>query len=332
MNIPISTISLPQTFSFLLLPQFSNHCLANALEPLRAANMLSGKSLYRWRLLSLDADSVLSSSGLEIRTPHRLAQEHPADVLFLLSSYDYRRQTTAALRRLLRNKARGFRLLGGLDTGSYALAKAGLLDGYRATIHWQELDAFEEAFPQVKVVSNRFVVDDNRITAGGATTALDLMLQLIGDQHGEALRLDVTSLFIYDRPHPGGDPQHAVYIAPVPGHAPVVARAVSIMEANLEEPLGIVELSRRAGCSQRELERRFQAALGATPIFYYRHLRLAASRRMVLESERKVAEIAIRTGFGSASALTRAFREHFGDTPRRLRSATGSAQKKALPG
>lgn len=307
--------------AFLLLPRFSNHCLANALEPLRAANALSGHSLYRWHLLSLDGDTVTSSSGLEIRTSRDLKCIDDADVLFVLSSYDYRRQVTPAVKSLLKRKARRAGIVGGLDTASYVLAVAGLLDGYRATIHWQELEAFEEAFPEVHTVSDRFVIDRNRITAGGATTALDLMLHLIGERHGEALRLDVTGLFIYDSPHPGGDPQRSVSAAPLPGHLPNVADAIALMETNLEEPVAIGELGRRAGCTQRELERRFQRAFGATPLFYYRHLRLAAARRMVLESERRVSDIAVRTGFKSASALTRAFREHFGDTPRRLRAS-----------
>ncbi len=321
MSIRFSSTPPPDNFAFLLLPRFSNHCLANALEPLRAANALSGRALYRWQLVSVDRDAVASSSGLEIRTEQKLAETGDVDVLFVLPSYDYRRQTTPELSALLKRKGRKIRVMGGLDTGSHLLARAGLLDGYRATIHWQELEAFEEEFPRVTVVSDRFVIDRNRITAGGATTALDLMLHLIGERHGEALRLDVCGLFIYDHPRAGGDPQRALHIAPVPGQAPVVANAIGIMEANLEEPLAIGEVSRRSGCTQRELERRFRRALSATPLFYYRHLRLAAARRMVLETEREVSEIAVRTGFGSASALTRAFREHFGDTPRRIRTA-----------
>lgn len=319
-TIHFSTNPAPRAFSFLLLTQFSNHCLANALEPLRAANMLSGRPLYQWRLLSLEGDSVSSSSGLEIRTPHRLADEIDAGVLFVLSSYDYVRRTTPALVRLLRKAARVASVIGGLDTGSYALAKAGLLDGYRATIHWQELDVFEEAFPRVRSLADRFVIDRNRITAGGATTALDLMLHLIGQHHGEALRLEVTGLFIYDHPHSGGDPQRLAPVALASGHTPAVARAIAIMEANLEEPLAIGKLCRHAGCRQRDLERQFKRALDVTPLFYYRHLRLAVARRLVFETDRRVADIAVRTGFGSASALTRAFRQHFGDTPRKLRS------------
>ena len=320
MTIPFSQNTPVETFAFLLLPRFSNHCLANTLEPLRAANALSGRELYRWQLVSLQGDAVVSSSGLEIRAGRSLSGLNEADVLLVLSSYDYRRQWTPELQSQLKRKARRFTLIGGLDTGSYLLARAGLLDGYRATIHWQELGALEEEFPRVHAVSDRFVIDRNRITAGGATTALDLMLHIIGERYGEALRLDVCALFIYDRPHAGGDPQRALHLAAAPGQAPMVASAISIMESNLEEPLSIGEIGRRSGCTQRELAKRFRRALGATPLFYYRHLRLAAARRMVLETERRVSEIAVRTGFGSASALTRAFREHFGDTPRRVRA------------
>ncbi len=325
MTIRFSSPVPSQAFAFLLLPRFSNHCLANALEPLRAANALSGQTLYRWQLVSLEPDAISSSSGIQIRSTHTLADLEHADALFVLSSYDYRRQSTPLLLTQLRRAARKVGVVGGLDTGSFLLAQAGLLDGHRATIHWQEMDAFQEQFPQVKTVADRFVIDRNRITAGGATTALDLMLHLIGERHGEALRLDVSALFIYDRPHAGGDPQRALHLAPAPAQAPAVASAIGIMEANLEEPLSIGEVGRRSGCTQRELERRFRRALDATPLFYYRHLRLAAARRMVLETERRVSEIAVRTGFGSASALTRAFREHFGDTPRSVRASVRSS-------
>ena len=325
MTIRFSSTGPGGEFAFLLLPRFSNHCLANALEPLRAANALSGRGLYRWTLASIDSDEVVSSSGLHIRTPERLASIGQSDVLFVLSSYDYRRQATPELLRLLRRAARKVAVIGGLDTGSYLLARAGLLDGHRATIHWQELEGFEEQFPQVETVSDRFVIDRGRISAGGATTALDLMLHLIGERHGDALRLDVAGLFIYDRPHSGGDPQRVMQVD-APGRAPAVANAIGIMESHLEEPLAISEVGRRAGCSQRELERRFNHALGATPVFYYRHLRLAAARRMVMETERRVSEIAVRTGFRSASALTRAFREHFGDTPRGVRAQLRARQ------
>lgn len=321
MNQQNPTTPPPRDFCFLLLPRFSNHCLANALEPLRAANMLSGKPLYQWQLTSVDGDAVTSSSGLEVRTPHRFADKTNSHVLFLLSSYDYRRQATPALTRLLKKKARDFRWIGGLDTGSYTLARAGLLNGYRATIHWQELDSFEETFPGVRTVADRFVIDRNRITAGGATTALELVLHLIGEEQGESLRRDVASLFIYDRPYRMGDPQRAATSSPVRASTSAVARAVAVMESNLEEPLEIGEVCRRANCTQRKLERRFRATLGKTPVAHYRDLRVAAARRMVCETDRLVAEIAVRTGFGSASALTRAFRQRYGDTPRRLRSS-----------
>ena len=130
----------------------------------------------------------------------------------------------------------------------------------------------------------------------------------------------MAGLFIYDRPHLGGDPQRISPVSAASDTASVVARAIAVMETNLEEPLAMGEICRQAHCHQRELERRFRSTLGAAPVSYYRYLRVAAARRMVIETDRRGAEIAVRTGFGSASALTRAFRKHYGDTPRGLRT------------
>ncbi len=316
---PYSTISSPEHFGFLLLEKFSSLCLANALEPLRAANLIAGRNLYTWSLYSPDGRDVCGSSGLTTGPTKKLRDAAGTDTLFVVSSYDYQRQLNKPLLRILAQLSREIRILGGLDTGSFVLAEAGLLDGYRATVHWQELAIFEETFHGVATVSDRFVIDRNRITAGGATTTLDLMLHLLSERHGEALRLDVAGLFIYDARHPAEEPQRPpppMEWLPFPTG---INQMIALMEANIEAPLGIGDLARRLGLSQRKLERRVRRILNTTPTAYYQHIRLSAARSMVLETDLPVSEIAVRSGFSSASALTRAFRRHFAMTPRDLR-------------
>lgn len=314
-----STNKLTEHFGFLLLPKFSSLCLANALEPLRAANLIAGQPLYQWSLYSLDGNDVVSSSGLATGSSKPLAQAGGIDSLFVVSSYDYRRQVSKPLLRELVSLSRHINILGGLDTGSFILAKAGLLDGFNATIHWQELGVFEETFHDVDTLADRFVIDGKRITAGGATTTLDLMLDLIAKRHGEALRLEVAALFIYDASHVAEEPQRPpppMDSRPFPAD---IGPLIALMEGNIETPLSIGEIARALGMSQKNLERRVRRILNTTPVGYYQHLRLSAARSMVMETAMPVSEIAVRSGYGSASALTRAFARHFDITPSGLR-------------
>lgn len=290
----------------LLFDQFSNHCLANAVEPLRAANDLSGEPLFEWEFLSLDGAPVISSSGMEIATHGRLYQ-HSGDMLFVIPSYGFRAHSDTLSWAGLRMAAQRYGALVGFDTGAWLMAGAGLLEGRRATIHWEELEAFGEAFPEVDAVRERFVMDGDRITCTGAMAAFDLVLALIADLKGEALRQDVSTLFM-------SEGREGV----APKDRPV-AQAVAMMQANLEEPLPIGELARRVGLSHKALEARMKAVLGATPRQVYRRQRMVFARKLVLETTLSVAEIAVRCGYQDATALTRAFGVEFETSPRALR-------------
>ena len=233
----------------LLFDHFSNHCLANAVEPLRAANDLSGETVFEWEFLSLDGAPVVSSSGMEIATHGRLYQ-HSGDMLFVIPSYGFRTHSDTLSWAGLRMAAQRYGALVGFDTGAWLMAAAGLLDGRRATIHWEELEAFAEAFPEVEAVRERYVMDGDRITCTGAMAAFDLVLALIADLKGEALRQDVSTLFMSE----GRD-------GVAPKDRPV-AQAVSLMQAHLEEPLPIGDVARRVGLSHKALEARMKSVLG----------------------------------------------------------------------
>lgn len=300
-----------QQVDILLFDEFSAHCLANTVEPMRAANTLAGRQLYRWRFLSLSGARVVSSSGMEVTAHARLA-ECRGDMLAVMPSYNFLRHDGAETRRALRAAATRYREMAGFDTGPWLMASAGLLQGRQATIHWDEIDRLAEAFPEIEVQRSRYVLDGDRITCTGALAAFDLMLERIGAAHGQALRLEVAALFMSTE---SGSLAPETMLA----RTKVVARAVGLMQAHLEVPLPIPEIARRIGRPRKDLETRMRSDLGATPATVYRRLRLIQARKLLLETDISVAEVAMRTGYEDPSALTRAFRNEFGTTPRLLR-------------
>jgi len=304
----------------LLFEQFSNHCLANAVEPLRAANGLLRREVYRWDYLTLDGKGVTSSSGLPV-TPHGQLSKHPGgDHLIVMSSYGFAAHANPSTSRALQAASARFRTLVGMDTGAWLMAEAGLLNALQATIHWDELTAFAERFAEVDVVSERFVIGERTATCGGAMTAFELVLELLRRRHGEALRLEVASLFMH---------QTASAPAPSPYRhqgSERVAACIELMSSHLEEPLTIGDLAAHVQTDQRQLNRLFQAELGAPPNTVYKRLRLTSARRYAEHSDCSVAEIAVRCGYKNAAALTRAFVQEFGSPPTALRNARYGAQ------
>ena len=296
--------------SVLLYPQFSNHCLANTVEPLRAANDLSGKPLFDWQVLSRSGAPETSSSGLNL-TMDAALRDATGDMLIVQSSYGFRGFTTPQDRAGLRAAEKRFGTLAGFDTGSWLLADAGLLDGYKTTLHWEEIDDFAEAFPDVEAERARFLWDRDRLTCAGASAAFDAMADLIERVAGPALRLEVSLLFV--SPDVAAEPS-----APVASNR-IIARVLGIMQDTLETPLPVSEIAAEVGLSPRSLDRLVSRDLGSSPAQIYTRLRLLRARKLVRETRLGIAEIAIRSGYQDASAFTRAFRQTFGHTPRALR-------------
>jgi len=297
---------VPTQISILLFDRFSNHCLANVLEPLRAANDLSSQQVFEWNIVVLGGQRVRSSSGLRLEADAQLADMR-GDILMVMPSYGFLTHANVTSSRALRAAARRFDILAGLDTGSWLLAEAGLLDGYRATIHWDELDRFSERFSDIDVQKEAVIYDRDRITCGGASTAFALAMQMIEKQHGAALRLRVEHLFS------GAYAQRPVR------RGGIAARAVDLMRAHIEEPLPIAQLAQQLGRSQKHLEQQMLARLGAAPQVIYRRIRLERARQLSLDTTISVAEISVRCGYQDASAMTRAFRSEYGTTPQALR-------------
>lgn len=302
----------PTRINLLLFDQFSNLCLANCIEPLRAANTLSLRHAFDWSILTPDGAPSRSSSGIEVLADAGIDAPQATDYLFVLASYQHARHDSPATRRLLRQATRRAGVTVGLDAGPWLLASAGLLDGRRATVHWDLLDAFTERFGAVEADRARVVRDGPFVTCAGAMSALDLTLDLIAAHLGAATRLDVEALFLHGDPPVDAGRGGAVA-------DPLVRRALALMRDTVERPLPLAHLARRLSCQPRTLDRRFRARLGAPPGTVYRHLRLAAARKLIEGGTLSIAEIAVRCGYDSPAAMTRAIRRHYGATPSALR-------------
>ena len=303
----------PKVVTVLLFPGFSNHCLANAVEPLRAANSFLGEEFYRWTYIALKEEPVLSSSGLPVLPERTLCEHQGGDFLFIVAGYGVQDFATEETYRELCAAQHRFETIVGMDTGQWLLAHAGLLDRQVATIHPHERVPFSEAFPEVEVVSDRYVADATIMTSSGATTTFELVLELIGRSHGESLKFDVAALFLDARNDPVVSLQHPQV------NVPQLSNAIAFMAENIETPVLIKTVASAANLSQRSLTRLFARELGATPRQVYRRLRLSAAREYARGSHISVSEIALRCGYNSASAMTRAFIQEFGASPSSFR-------------
>ncbi len=303
-----------QSIGLLLFEGFSNFCLANAVEPLRAANTLARADLYHWEFLGLHSETLMSSSGLPV-SPQKLTADQRGDVLFVMPSYGHVAFATPQNARVLRAASNRFEMLVGLDTGAYLLAHAGLLDGRRATCHWDILSEAAEVFPQVDFTEDRFVIDGDRASCGGATTTLDLMLALIERDHGAPLALEVAALFMYGERDPLTDPRRLI-----PRNRQIRA-AAALMRRHVEDPLTLSQVAKGVGLSLRGLEESFRTHAGLSPARLYRSIRLAEARRRMEQTRDSVAEVALRAGYKDATAMTRAFKTEFGITPSAARKA-----------
>jgi len=300
----------PRRFAMVLFDGFSNLCLANAVEPLRAANTLAGAPLYRWDYLSLEGGVVHSSSALPVQTG-RLHDFAGGYCLCVMPSYHHRSHAGAACSAALRAAAARFEVIAGLDTGAWLLAAAGLLDGRRAAAHWDILTELGETFPEVRVTTARQVIDGDRMTCGGATTTLDLMLDVIGRQHGTALALNVAAMFMV------GDARDRA-APPLPANR-LIRAAATIMRRHLETPLPIAAIAAELRVSQRTLEAAARSTGSPSPRALYRTIRLEEARRWVTTSTISIAEVATRCGYQDAAAMTRAFVAAYGQPPRTMR-------------
>ncbi|RCW88672.1 AraC family transcriptional regulator with amidase-like domain [Paracoccus lutimaris] len=298
---------------------------AAAIEPLRLANRLSGRALYDWRLLGEGGASATCSNGARLALDGDLLETQRGDTILVCGGVDVARATSRPVLGWLRREARRGARMGALCTGAWVLAEAGLLDGRRATIHWENQDGFAEEFPDVTLIRTVFVEDGSRLTAAGGTAAIDMMLRQIARDHGNELASRVADQMIHTSIRSEDDQQRLSIPIRIGARHPRLAQVVARMEANIEDPVSPARLASEAGMSPRQLERLFARYLGRSPKRYYMEIRLERARNLLMQTEMSVIEIALACGFASAAHFSKCYRTSYGSTPYRHRGGNGAA-------
>jgi transcriptional regulator GlxA family with amidase domain len=319
---PRTNAKAPFRVAVILVPGFALMSFASVIEPVRGANRLSDSRFYDWELFAPEGGMVESNSGITVAAaPVAALEQGHFDLVVVCAASHAEQRRFRAVEEVLRRLARRNVALAAVSTGSFVLARAGLLTDRRCTVHWDYADSFAEAFPDIALCNDLFVVDGSILTCAGATAALDMMLQLIGAHHGQELARQISGQFLHGGIRAAADDQRRMLLGMGVTNS-VVQKAVSLMEAAIEEPVALSELTRRTGVSQRQLERLCKRYLGATPAQYYVQLRLERARRMLRQTDMSVAEVAIACGFVSLSHFAKVYRRHYGLSPREDRKAS----------
>ncbi len=317
-DLPQSDIRAParatRTIGFLLVPGFSLLSYSAAIEPLRAANLLAEAELYRWVHVATAGPTVAASNGVAITADARVGDRLALDAMLVVAGGNpsgFSDDGTLAWLRLLSRRGVA---IGGVSGGPYLLARAGLLDGYRCTLHWMHLPAFLEEFPGLRPSMALYEIDRDRLTCAGGIAAFDMVAAMIETEHGPALATSVREWFLQGY-RPADQPQRLSLVERHGAHSAPLLRALEAMERRLESPMGRADLARVAGLSVRQLERLFTSQLGATIGDVYRGLRLERARVLVRESTLAITEIAAACGFQSASHFSRRYKERYDTSP-----------------
>jgi transcriptional regulator GlxA family with amidase domain len=305
----------PLNYGFLLIPGFPLMSYAAAIEPLRAANLLSGEKLYSWRHLTIEPGSVQASNQVEIVGDDVIGGSVDCDAIFVCAGGNPAQFKDAKTLAWLRALSRRGLTIAGMSGGSYVLARAGLLKGYRATIHWEHIPALEEDFPELDIRRTLFEIDRGRVTCAGGIASLDMMLALIEQSHGPALAADISDWFLRTQPREGNVHQRLTAGDRYRVNNPQLLKALHLMEQNLERPLGMVELSTRVGVSTRQIERLFSQWMRTKPQRHYLQMRTEHAQRLLRQTSMMVTEVAVACGFASASHFSRAYKSYFGHAP-----------------
>jgi transcriptional regulator GlxA family with amidase domain len=312
---------------FFLVNEFTILPFTAAIEALRIANRMLGYQAYKWRLASTDGGPVASSSGIEIGVQSSLAQERRmlsgADrpsMAIICSGINVESFNNKAVHAWLREAYNRNVQIGSLCTGAHILAQAGLLNGKRCAIHWENLPGFSEAFPEVEVYADLYEVDGNIHTCAGGTASLDMMLNLIGQDFDDNLVNRICEQALTDRVREQSDRQRLPLRARLGVQNSKVLSIIELMEKNLSEPLSLLEIADGAGLSRRQIERLFRQEMGRSPARYYLEIRLERARHLLVQSTLPVVEVAVACGFVSASHFSKCYREIYNRSPQQERA------------
>ena len=302
-------------FGFLTLPRYSMIALSSAVEPLRMANMVTGEAVYDCPIVSIDGEPTPASNGLQLAPTLPLEKIGPVDILFVCGGVDVQAGATPKVLSSLRRLAERRIPLGALCTGGYALAKAGLLDKYQATIHWENLLALREEFPRILLSNQVFTIDRDRFTCSGGIAPLDLMLHLVKTKLGARIAQLISEQFIVDRIRNDRDRQYVPLRAQLGVGHEALLHAAQLMEENIEKPLSLDEIAAATELSRRQIERLFKRHLNTMPKRYYLQMRLRRAREFLLHTPMPIIDITAACGFRSTTHFSKAYHALFGYPP-----------------
>ena len=308
----------PRNYIFVLIENFSLLSFAGAVDALRIANRIAPKS-YTWSLTSETGSAVSCSANISYNVDSGFLELGRDDTIILCGGVNIQVATTKRLLNWLRREARKGVKMVALCTASYSLAKAGLLNGKKATIHWENQDSFSEEFEEIELTKTVFVVDGNRMTTAGGTSSIDLMLQLIANDLGEEKANYVADQLIYSSIRTNEDEQRLSIPTRIGVRHPKLSRVIQTMEVNIEDPISPSDLASNVGMSTRQLERLFRRYLNKSPKRYYMGLRLQKARNLLMQTDMSVINVALSCGFSSPSHFSKCYRSHYETTPYRER-------------
>ena len=314
-------VKSPRRFVFVLIENFTLLSFSSALDALRIANRMSGKKLYDWTFIGENEEFVSCSAGTQFKLDNSLIELHRDDTILLCGGTAIQESTTKKLIGWIRREARRGLVIGGLCTAAYPMAKAGLLDDKKATIHWENQDSFAEEFLEVELTKTVFVCDGNRYTTAGGTSSIDLLLKIIADEHGEELANAVADQMIYSSIRTDQDTQRLSVPTRIGVRHPKLSKVIQMMEINIEEPISPSILAKDVGMSTRQLERLFRRYLDRSPKRYYMELRLQKARNLLMQTDMSVINVALACGFASPSHFSKCYRAHYDTTPYRERGS-----------
>lgn len=310
---------------FILLDNFSMIAFSNAVESFRMANYVSARPLYRFSVAGLNGGYTVASNGLSVNHTAEWEDLSSCDVIFVCGGFDLSKLHNSALRNILQRLAKQGMALGGVCTGAFALADAGLLDGYQASIHWENMLTAKETFPQVCFNTTIYTIDRNRYTCSGGTASLDLCIQLIRLHHDRALSDTVAEQFTLSVLRGGDEAQHIPISKQQHAGYGYITEALVLMDKNLEDPLPIHEIAQLLGISVRQLERLFNQYLSKPPQLYYMEVRLQHAKRLLKQTNKSIMDIALACGFANPSSFSKAYRSQFSHTPSQTRKQASAA-------
>lgn len=325
------SIARPLKIGLLVVPQFSYLGPALAIEPLVLANWLLQRKRFEWTILSSDGEPVLSTNGMRIPVDLPLSDGQEFDAVFVFASFEAKQHAkNRKIKSWLRRQAMFGAEIAGIETGTELLAAAGLLENYSAAIHWDNLEGFQELYPNVKAKNQFYTFEKRRLTCAGAMSTLDLMLHWIGEREGTELAYEVAQHMQYTQLRSPDDSLQSVANERTRYASIHVQQAIDLMQETLEEPISCDEIAARTGISRRQLERQFKHYTSMPPLKYYINLRLERAHKLLQQTDLSVAQVAVSTGFFSLEHFSRVYRGKFGCPPSgdRLQSVQAPVMRK----